>query len=256
MGEILKTILLYPLLNALLVIYAFLPGHDFGVAIIILTILIRIALWPLVKRQLNHQKAMRDLQPEINKIKAKAKGDKQKESQLMVELFKEKDINPFASLGLALLQFPILIALYVVLKDIGDPGKIQESVYSFVAALGPVKDIFANPSDYHPTFLGFVDMTKPSVVIAVLAGVAQFFQARQLTPKDSSKSGFAAQLGFNATLIFPVLTVAIGIQFPSALALYWFTSSAVAVLQQHLVFSEEVTLIEKLKPKWFKRSDR
>lgn len=248
----LKTILLNPLFNALFLIYALLPGNDFGVAIIILTILIRIILWPLVKRQLNHQKAMRDLQPEINKIKKKTKGDKQKESQLMVELFKEKDINPFASLGLALLQFPILIALYVVLNDIGDPAKIQEALYSFVANLGPVKEVLSNPSNFHPTFLGFIDMTKPNVVIAVLAGVAQYFQARQLTPKDTSKSGLAAQLGFNMTLLFPVLTVAIGIRFPSALALYWLTSSVVAVFQQHLVFSEEVTLIEKLKPKWFK----
>lgn len=248
----LKTILLNPLFNALLLIYALLPGHDFGVAIIVLTILIRIALWPLVKRQLNHQKAMRDLQPEINKIKQKSKGDKQKESQMMVELFKEKDINPFASLGLALLQFPILIALYVVLKDIGDPTKIQEAVYPFIASLGPVKDILANPGNFHPTFLGFVDMTKPSVVIAVLAGVAQYFQARQLTPKDANKSGLAAQLGFNMTLLFPILTIAIGIRFPSALALYWLTSSLVAIFQQQLVFSEEVTLIEKLKPKWFK----
>lgn len=248
--SVLRTILLEPLFNALLLIYALLPNNDFGVAVIILTVIIRIILWPLVKRQLNHQKAMRDIQPEINKIKAQAKGDKQKESQLMVELFKEKDINPFASLGLALVQFPVLIALYYVLSDASQAAKIQEAAYSFVANLPAVQEIINNPGSFHPTLFGVVDMTKPSIVLAVLAGAAQYVQAKQLTPKKTDKgSGFAANLGFNATLIFPVLTVAIGVRFPSALALYWFTSSVIAVFQQHLVFSEEVTLIGKLTPK-------
>src|SRR5688572_6622282 len=114
----LKTILVNPLFNALLLLYALLPGHDFGIAIVILTILIRLLLWPLVKKQLQHQKVMKELQPEIAKLKKRAGGDRQKESQLMVELFKEKEVNPFASLGLAILQFPILIALFFVLRDI------------------------------------------------------------------------------------------------------------------------------------------
>jgi len=243
----LKTLLFNPLFNILLVIYALLPGNDFGIAVIVLTVLIRLALWPLVKKQLHHQKAMRDLQPEIAKVKKQAKGDRQKESQLMVELFKEKEINPFASIGLALLQFPILIALFFVLRDIVDPAKIQEVAYSFVANMDAVKEIIANPSNFHPSFLGVVDMTKPNIIIAALAGVAQYFQAKQLTPQNTEKTGRVAALGLNATLIFPILTVAIGARLPSALALYWLASSVVAIIQQHIVLNEEVSLMQGLK---------
>ena len=242
----LRTILVNPLFNLLLLIYAVLPGHDFGVAIIVLTILIRLALWPLVKKQLHHQKAMKEQQPEIAKIKAKTKGDKQKESQMMVELFKEKEINPFSSLGLALLQFPILIALYFVLKEIVNPGDFANIAYPFVANLGPVKDIINNPSSFDPTFLGFIHMAQPNLVLAFLAGLAQFVQARQLMPNDPTASGSKA-MGFNMTLIFPILTVVIAARLPSALALYWFASSAIAVVQQHIVLGQEVSLMEQVK---------
>jgi len=242
----LRTILLNPIFNLLLLIYALLPGHDFGIAVIILTIIIRILLWPLVKKQLLHQKAMRDIQPEITKIKQKTKGDKAKESKMMMELFKEKEINPFGSLGLALLQFPILIALFFVLRDIIDPSQINEAVYGFVSSFDAVKDIISNPSSFHPSLFGVIDMAKPSVLLAVLAGLAQFFQARQLTPKDISKSDPSARLGFQMMLIFPVLTVIIGLQLPSALALYWLTSSLVALVQQHMVLAEDVNFMQRL----------
>ena len=165
----LRTILLNPLFNALLLIYALLPGHDFGLAIIVLTIIIRILLWPLVKKQLHHHKAMKDLQPEIAKVKAKARGNRQKESMLMMELFKAKDINPFGALGLALLQFPILIALFFVLRDIVDPAKIGELAYPFIANLDTVKNVLANPSQFDPSFLGIIHMAEPNLPLALIA---------------------------------------------------------------------------------------
>ena len=251
----LRTILVNPLFNALLLIYALIPGHDFGLAVIILTILIRLLLWPLVKRQLHHQKAMKQLQPEIAKIKAKTKGDRQKESQMMVELFKEKEINPFSSLGLALLQFPILIALFFVLRQITDPGSFGPILYDSIEGLKAIKDIITNPGSFDPTFLGLVHMAKPNIVLALLAGLAQYAQARQLMPRDTSKTGPGGNLAFNMTLIFPILTVAIEAQLPSALALYWAASSAVAVIQQQMVLSNEVGIMAKLTPARFKNND-
>jgi YidC/Oxa1 family membrane protein insertase len=244
----LKAILVNPLINALLLIYALLPGHDFGVAVILLTVLIRILLWPLVRKQLYHQKAMKELQPEIAKIKKKAGGDRTKESQMMVELFKEKEINPFGSLGLALLQFPVLIALYFVLRHVLDPQSISNSVYPFVANLAPVKAILSDPSSFHPTLFGVVDMAKPSIVLAILAGAAQFIQTRQLAPTNPSGGGTAAALTANMTLLFPLLTVIIAIKFPAALALYWFVSSVIAIIQQHIVLAEDVSFMESLLP--------
>jgi YidC/Oxa1 family membrane protein insertase len=114
------TIIVQPIFNLLVLIYALIPGHNFGLAIIIFTILVRLLMWPLVKKQLHHAKALRELQPELKKIKAAAKGDRQKESQLTMELYKEKEINPFASLGIVLVQLPILIGLYIGLRKIID----------------------------------------------------------------------------------------------------------------------------------------
>src|SRR3954468_2193892 len=91
-----------PLFNLLVFIYAILPGHNFGLALIIFTIIIRLLLWPLVKKQLHQAKAMRKLQPDIKRIKQATKGNRQKESQMLMELYKEKGIIPFAT-------FPILI---------------------------------------------------------------------------------------------------------------------------------------------------
>jgi YidC/Oxa1 family membrane protein insertase len=245
----LRSILLNPIFNVLLLIYAVLPGNDFGVAVIILTIIIRILLWPLVKKQLHHQKAMKDLQPEIAKIKAKAKGNRTQESQMMVELFKEKEVNPFGSIGLALLQFPILIALFFVLRDVIEPAKIADAIYPFVANLGPVKEIFAHTDQFHPSLLGIVDMAKPNVVLAALAGIVQYVQAKQLTPQDTTKSSPGSNLGFNIALIFPILTVVIAMQLPSALALYWIVSGLIAIYQQHRILSADVSFMQSILPK-------
>ena len=103
-----------PIINLLVLIYALIPGHNFGLAVIIFTIIVRLLMWPLVKKQLHHTKAMRDLQPEVKKVKLAAKGDRQKESKLLMELYKERQINPVASIGILIVQLPILIGFTAV----------------------------------------------------------------------------------------------------------------------------------------------
>src|SRR5687768_14259955 len=127
----LHDVLVQPMINLLVSIYAVIPGHDFGVAIIIFTVLVRFALWPLVRKQFHQQRAMRELQPEIAKIKAKAKGDKQKEALLIMELYREREINPFASLGLIIVQLPIMLSLFFALRTILEPGQIVNETYEF-----------------------------------------------------------------------------------------------------------------------------
>ena len=105
------TLIVKPIFNLLVLIYALLPGHNFGLSIIIFTVLVRLLMWPLVKMQLHQAKAMRDLQPKLKEIKAATKGDKQKESLMMMELYKENGINPFGSIGLLIVQIPIFIGL-------------------------------------------------------------------------------------------------------------------------------------------------
>src|SRR5690554_2616483 len=102
-----------------------LPGHNFGLAIIVFTVVVSMLMWPLVKKQLRNTKAIRALQPELKRIKQESKGDRQRESMLVMELYKERGVSPFSSIGILLLQLPILIGLYVGLQRIiNDPNEI------------------------------------------------------------------------------------------------------------------------------------
>lgn len=240
------TILVQPLFNLLATIYAVLPWHDFGVAVILLTIIVRIILWPLVNRQLHSQRALQRLQPELTRIRSEAKGDKQLEGKLVMELYKEKGVNPFASFLPLLIQLPIFFALYVVLRDVVKAGEIAKLAYSPVAHLGPIADII-HGGTFHPMLFGFIDLAKASPIIAVLAAIAQFIQTRQLTPR-AQPGDSQAQVMSGMTYVFPFITLFVGLSLPSALALYWVTTSAVAILQQTLVLRQDVEELEAAVP--------
>jgi YidC/Oxa1 family membrane protein insertase len=267
-----ETLIVQPIFNLLVLIYALIPGHNFGLAIILFTILVRLLMWPLVKKQLNHAKALRELQPELKKIKAATKGDRQKESRLTMELYKEKEINPFASLGIVLVQLPILIGLYIGLKKIIDnPQQIIDFSYPALHNLSWMKELQANIHLFDNTLFGVVDLTRkavgplywPALLIALASGITQFLQSRQLMPqsKDSrslrqilreANSGRSAdQQEVNAavsrgTIFFiPALVTLFAIQLPAALPLYWLTSSAVAFWQQSLVLKEDANEADK-----------
>ena len=113
---------------------------------------------PLLKKQLHHTKAMRALQPELKKIKQAAKGDRQKEATLTMALYKEKEISPFAPIGLMFLQFPILIALYSGIRRVVlDPNNIIHYSYSFIKNIHWMKELAADISKFDMTLFGVVD---------------------------------------------------------------------------------------------------
>src|SRR5882757_749810 len=126
------TLIVQPIFNVLAFIYTVLPGHNFGLSIILFTIVVRLLMWPLVKKQLHQVKMMRKIQPELKKVKKAAAGDKRKEQVMMMELYKERGINPFGQIGVMLLQIPILLGLYIGLqKVVKDPHEIIS--FAFVA---------------------------------------------------------------------------------------------------------------------------
>jgi YidC/Oxa1 family membrane protein insertase len=267
-ANIFTTLIVQPIFNLLVLIYALLPGHNFGLAIIIFTIIIRLLLWPLVKKQLNHAKAMRELAPELKKIKAAAKGDRQKESQLTMELYKEREINPFASILILIVQLPILIGLYSGLtRIIHNPHEIISFSYPALHNLSWMKELSNNIHLFDNTLLGFVNLTRSAVgphgvywvgiLIAVGSAIGQYYQSRQLMPqsKDSrslrkilseaGKGKTADQTEVNAAVgrstmyLVPGMVFIFAIRLPLALPLYWFTSSVVAVIQQARVLRED-----------------
>jgi YidC/Oxa1 family membrane protein insertase len=240
-----NTVLVHPIFNLLVALYALV--HDFGLAIVLLTIVIRGLLWPLVTRQLHSQRALQELQPELKRIKSQADGDKQLEGKLTMELYKEREINPFASFLPLLIQLPIFFALFVVLRNIVKPGEIASIAYAPVKHLGPIADIIKNHAAFKPMLLGAINLTKPAPLLAVLAAAGQFVQTKQITPKNQGGDA-QAQMMAGMTYVFPALTFFIGLSLPSALPLYWFTASAMAVLQQYLVLKRDVIELEAGTP--------
>lgn len=241
-----NTIIINPLLNLLMTIYALLPGHDFGIAIIILTLIIRFAMWPLTGKQLKSQKKMQALQPEIAKLKVKAAGDKTLENQLLMELYKEKEINPFSACLPLLVQFPFLIALFFVLKKTTLPiDQFSALLYAPVKNLPFMQQLLSGQVSYNPEFLGFISMAKPSAVFAVIAGITQYIQVKMITPKHVDPNDQQAKMTSTMNYLFPVMTTFIAWKLPAALPLYWITGNAVAILQQWLIMRGETEKMEE-----------
>ena len=277
MREFLRAILTQPLFNLLIVIYALIPGNDFGVAIIIFTVMVRLLLWPLLKKQLHQQKAMKELQPEISKIKKKSGGDKQKEAQAMMELYKEREINPLGNLGVVFLQFPILIALFLMLRGVvDDHTTVARLSYDIVKNLQPVADIISKPAEFKPFFLGIIDLSQaaytkstgiywPAVPLAFGAGLGQFLQTRQLATKNKdsktlksllkdakdgkqvSQSEQNEVMTGSLTNFLPIITLIFAFGFPAALSLYWTSSSLIAVFQQKSILGQDLEEMTKVK---------
>lgn len=245
MGNIFNIILIQPLVNLLFTIYALIPGHDFGISIIIMTVVIRLILWPLAGKQLHSQKKMQAIQPEIAKLRAKAKGDKQKESQLLMELYKEKEVSPFSACLPALVQFPVLIAMYFAFREATNFAQLNHLLYDWVKHLPYIQQILSDPSLFKPYLLGVINMAKPSIPLAILAGITQFVQVKMITPKQTGPKDSQAQINSTMTYMFPLLTVFIAWNLPAALPLYWIVTNLIAILQQYLIMRKEVEVMEE-----------
>ena len=248
-GQFFNTILIEPLVNALFFVYGIIPGHDFGLAIIIFTILIRLILWPLASKQLHSQKKMQSLQGDISKIKIKAAGDKQKEQAMLMELYKEKEVNPFSACLPALLQFPILIAMFVVFqKSTGNINDIQAILYEPIKNLPYIQSLINGSVQFDASLFGLINMAKPSYLLAILAGITQFLQVKMITPrkqKTDTKDPQAQMTSF-MNYTFPALTVFIAWTLPAALPLYWISTNMVAIFQQWLIMRGEVEEMEEM----------
>ncbi len=268
------TIIIQPIFNLLVLIYNLLPGHNFGLAIIVFTIIVRLLMWPLVKKQLHHAKAMRDLAPELKKIKVAAGGDRQKESKMTMELYKEREINPFASLGIVLVQAPILIGLYIGLqKIIKDPHALISFSYSFLH-FGWLDQLASNIHQFDNSLFGLVNLSRsalgpggtywPALVLVILSAVVQFIQSKQLMPagkdarglktilrdagqgKQADQSEVNAAVGRGTLFLVPFFVFIVGLHFAAALPLYWLVSSGVALIQQSKVLKEDVVEAEAI----------
>lgn len=273
--NIFDILVVQPIFNLLTGLYSIIPGGDFGVSIIIFTVLVRFALYPLVKKQLHQTQAMKKLQPQLAQIKKQAKGNKQLESMQMLELYKKNGVNPFRSIGILLIQLPIFIALYSVIQIFTTHREqIAKFSYGFMENLAPVKELIQHPGQFNETFLGFVDLTKAAfangnidiflVLLAVVAAYTQYIMGKQTMPHEESKKGLreimaeaaegkqADQAEMNAVVmtkmmkVMPFFMFFIMISLPGALALYYATSNIVGAIQQAILLKKDEEELEDI----------
>lgn len=217
-----------------MLLIGYLPGHSVGLAIIVLTIIVRVALFPLTGKSIRAQKAMKELEPEIKKIREKYKDNKQEQAKKTMELYQEKGVTPFSGCLPLLIQIPIIIGLYMVFKDLLTTD--QSQLYSFVIHPGTL--------DMH--FLMF-DLAAKSAILAATAGIAQYFQAdlslgRQ-GPTPPPKNGatptfqedFAKSMQMQMRYVLPVMITFIAYSASAAVALYWTTSNILSIAQELLI---------------------
>ena len=185
-----NNVIFEPLLNLIAVILAWIPGHNFGIALIIFTLSTRLILYPVIRKQLLGIRKQKALQPEVDKIKKAFKKDRQRQSLEIMALYKRNNFNPFSMLGYLLLQFPILIGLYQIINRIAvDSQSLVEHSYSFVENLPWMKELAQNPEIFDPSLIGLLDLTSssfpeagfylPAFILVLVAAGAQFLVARQ-----------------------------------------------------------------------------
>lgn len=220
-----------PLFNLLVFFYNTIAFSDVGIAIVLLTVFTRLIFLPLSQKAIRSQKALQELQPQIKAIQEKYKDNKEEQGRQVMAFYKQNKINPLSGCLPLLIQLPILIALYQVFLKGFDEGSLS-FLYSFIT----------NPGKINPISLGWLNLSTPNISMAILAGLAQFWQAKMITPKNKlpnapkTSDEFMAQAISKQTLYFlPVLTVFISWRLPSGLALYWLITTIFTLLQQYVI---------------------
>lgn len=233
MNGIFQTLFYQPILNLLVFLYN--VFGDLGIAIIALTIVIKLILLPLSKKSIKYQKATQDLQPKLNELKEKYKGNQQQLSAAMMALYKENKINPFSSCLPLLIQFPFLIAIFRVFQD-GFAQNHLDLLYPFIG----------NPGTINTVSFGILELSTRSIILAVLAGIAQFVQAKMLLTNkpeiktnESRDEGMTSIMNKQMTYIMPIITVVIGISFPAGLTFYWFLTTIFTIIQQKIILRDK-----------------
>jgi len=223
-----------PLLNALVFLTSVVPFHDLGVAVILLTLIVRTIIFPFTHRSVQTQAKMRAIEPHLKKIRDEHKNNQAELAKKTMELYKEHGVSPFSGCLLLLIQLPILIAMYRLFIE--DISGASAHLYSFVHF----------PEYIRYSFFGLVDMTKPNIVLAVIVGLSQYIQMKLVMPpkkafdknkkeRPSFKEEFSQSMATQSVYIFPFLIFFISIRFPSAVALYWTTSNVFATVHEGIV---------------------
>ena len=237
MKELYTLILYQPIYNALVFIYNIVPGHDIGIAVILLTIIIKLLLNPLTAKSLRSQRDLQRIQPKIQELQQKFKNQKDVLSQELMKLYKSEKVNPFSSCLPLLIQLPFFIAVFSVFRNgLTDP-KSLDMLYPFIT----------NPGEINHISFGMFDLAQAkNVVLAILAGITQFFQGKMLVQKQPPKKvpgskdeSMTAAMNMQMTYIMPLFTIYISWILPAGLVLYIVVTTLLTIYQQFRIFHKK-----------------
>ncbi len=215
-----------PLYNALIFLFKIFPWADAGIIVIVLTILVRLMLFPLSRKAVLTQVKMVEIGPELALIKEKYKDQSEEQARKTLALYKEKGVNPFSGILVIIIQIPIILALYQIFLHF--PTVNTAILYSFVSA----------PENINTTFLGLIDISAKSITIAFLAAVSTFFQFQvsmqgQIKPKGNSfGDNLTRSMQTQMKYFFPVIVFFISYSISGAIALYWLTTNLFSIAQE------------------------
>lgn len=270
------SLIVQPIFNILVLIYSIIPGADFGVALIIFTIVVRFLLYPLLKKQLHQSRAMQKMQPELKKIQVQYKDNRQMQGLAMMELYKKYNVSPWRSILILIIQLPIFFALFQVIQVFSQHrDQIAKWTYDFLEGLPAIHNLIQNPDSFNHTAFGFMDLTKnaihqgqiywPLMIVAIVGAVTQYIMSKQIMPKTNAKkrrfkdimaeaadgkqhdqSEMNQIVSNNMMKIMPFMMFFIMISLPGALALYYVISNLVAVGQQAYILREDTEELEDI----------
>jgi len=229
MAGLLYTLIYQPLFNLLIFFYNLVPFADLGIAVVLLTVFIKLVLYPLGIKAARSQKEMESIQPEVKKLQEKYKDDREKQSREIMALYKKKGVNPFSGMLPLLIQLPILISLFQIFRR-GLESEEMKHLYNFVSS----------PETINYEFLGVVDLSSPNTVLAVLAAGGQYLQMKTISSKknDGEKQDTAKAIQSQMIYFLPGFTFVILLSLPSVVGLYWIITVAFSIFQQYIIRKE------------------
>ncbi|HBM46151.1 MAG: Preprotein translocase subunit YidC [Parcubacteria group bacterium GW2011_GWF2_38_76] len=221
----------YPLYNAIVLLSALSPSNDFGLAVVVLTVLIKILILPLSHISIKAQRKLKEIDPEIRRIKELYKGKQEEQAVKIMNLYKEHGVNPFASIFLLFIQLPMFIALYYIFSNNID--LTSPVIFSFNLI----------PSTINTMFLGLIDLSESNIYLAILVGLTQFIQTKLSVPelpkiKDKNPSfadDFAKSMNWQIKYFLPIFIIFIAAKLNAAVSVFWITSNAFSIAHEVMV---------------------
>lgn len=235
MSYLYHTIFFDPLYNALVLLFKAVPWADAGLIVILLTILVRLLIFPLSRKAVLTQVKMAEIAPDLAKIKEKYKDKAEEQARQTLALYKERGVNPFSGILVIIIQIPIILALYQIFLQF--PEVNAGLLYSFVKV----------PESVNTTFLGLIDITTKSITLAFLAAVSTFVQFKVSMKEQKAPTGnsfgdnLAKSMQTQMKYFFPVIVFFISYSISGAIALYWLTTNLFSI-------GQELFVRKKLKP--------